>query len=179
MKINAGILLNILRVLTWAGFIGLCIKVCSLMISFGISIYLNPVASSNLYMGLDLSNLKNYDSTAYIMVVFCIIGIISLQTGMFWVLLIIFKHINLMSPFHERIRQLILSLSILSCMIGILSKITFGYTSRLMGQGMRFPNLFEHIGLGDAFIFFAGILFFISVLYQKGIELQNENDLTI
>jgi len=35
---------------------------------------------------------------------------------------------------------------------------------------MNFPNLIEHIGLGDAFLFFAGILFFISVLYKKGTE---------
>jgi hypothetical protein len=48
-----------------------------------------------------------------------------------------------------------------------------------MSQGLTFPRLFEHINSGDTFIFFAGILFFISILFKKGIELQTENDLTI
>lgn len=179
MTLKSNVVLKILKVLTWAGFIGLCVKAGSLMISYWVSMFRNPIGAKNLFMGLDLSQLKLHSNTEYSILVLCIISIFILQALMFFVLLQIFKNINLVSPFHETIGKLILKMSLLSFAIGLLSKLTIKFTDSYQSQGMNFLNLIEHIGLGDAFLFFAGILFFISVLYKKGIELQNENDLTI
>lgn len=179
MKVNSNFILKVLKVVTWAGFIGICIKAGSIIFSFWVSMYLNTIAAKNLYMGLDLSQLKDQSASEYSILVCCIILIMVLQAYMFFVLLQIFKHINLVSPFHEIIRKLILRLSLLSFGIGLLSKLTVGFSLRYMSQGLTFPHLSEHINSGDTFIFFAGILFFISILFAKGIELQTENDLTI
>ena len=97
----------------------------------------------------------------------------------FYVLLSIFKKINLVNPFDQLIGKLFSKLSLVSFAIGVLSKVTFELSSKYISQGMNFPNLIEHIIHGDAFLFFAGILFFVSMLYKRGIELQTENDLTI
>lgn len=179
MKLNSNVVLKVLKVLTGVGFIGICVKAGSLLISYSVSMFVNPIGAKNLYMGLDLSQLKEQSSWEYSILLCCIFLIIALQALLFFVLLQIFKHLNLVSPFHEKIRKLILSLSILSFGIGLLSKITVGFSIRFISQGMSFPHLFEHIDIGDSFIFFGGILFFISVLFKKGIELQNENELTI
>lgn len=179
MKLNSNVLLKVLKVITWVGFIGLCIKAGSLLISYLVSMYFNSNGAKNLYMDLNLSQLKEQSNLEYSILVCLLILIIALQAFMFFVLLQIFKHINLVSPFHEKIRKLILNLSILSFIIGLLSKLTVGFSSRYLSQGMNFPHLIEHIAIGDSFMFFAGILFFISVLFTKGIELQTENDLTI
>ena len=66
-----------------------------------------------------------------------------------------------------------------SLLIGIFSNITVNYSQKFTAMGIQLPNLTEHIGLGDAFLFFAGILYFISQLFAKGIELQKESGLTI
>lgn len=179
MKVNSNIILIILNVLTWIGFLGLCVKAGSIIYSFCVSIFYNPIGAKNLYAGLDLSQLMEQSKSEYGILVLCVIAIFILQTVMFFVLLQIFKNINLVSPFHEKIEKLILKLSLLSLGIGILSKLTLGFSSRYTNQGMEFPHLIEHIGLGDAFLLFAGMLFFISVLFKKGIELQNESELTI
>jgi hypothetical protein len=179
MILNSNIVLKILNILAWVGFLGLCVKAGSIIYSFCVSIFHNPIAATNLYWGLDLSQLKEYNNSEYTILVLCVIGIIILQTVMFFLLLQIFKNINLVSPFHEKIGKLILRLSLLAFGIGLLSKLTLRFSTQYTDQGMNFPHLIEHIGLGDAFVLFGGILFFISVLFKKGIELQNESDLTI
>lgn len=179
MTLNSNIVLKVLNVLTWIGFIGICIKAGSITYSFCLSIFYDPIVAKNLYRGLDLSQLMEHNKSEYAILVLCVIAIFILQTVMFFVLLQIFKNINLVSPFHEKIGKLILKLSFLSLGIGILSKLTMDFSSKYTNQGMEFPHLIEHIGLGDAFLLFAGMLFFISILFKKGIELQNESELTI
>ncbi len=70
-------------------------------------------------------------------------------------------------------------MSLFSLFIGVLSKIAVVFSEKFINQEINFPHLNEYIGLGDAFLFFAGILYFIHKLFTKGIELQNENELTI
>lgn len=179
MKLNSDLVLKILKILTWAGFLGLCVKAGSLLFSYCVSLFVNPNGAKNLYMGLDLSQLKEQSSSDYSILFFFTFLIVALQALMFFVLLRIFKHINVVSPFDEKIRTLILNLSVLTFGIGVLGKLTVGFSSRFINQGLSFPHLFEHIDMGDSFIFFSGIIFFISVLFKKGIELQTESELTI
>jgi hypothetical protein len=179
MTLNSNSILKVLKILTWAGFVGLCVKTGSLMISYWVSMFRNPIGAKNLFMGLDLSQLKSNSNTEYSILVLCIVLIIILKALIFFVLLRIFKNINLVSPFHKTIGKLILKMSLLSFAIGLLSKLTLKFANSYQSLGMNFQNLTEHIGLGDTFLFFAGILFFISVLYKRGIELQTENDLTV
>ena len=179
MTLKSNIILKVLNVFTWAGFIGLCVKAGALITSFGISMFINPSGSKNLYLGLDLSQLKEYSNYQYAYLVSSIISIFILQAIMFYVLLSIFKKINLVNPFDQLIGKLFSKLSLVSFAIGVLSKVTFELSSKYISQGMNFPNLIEHIIHGDAFLFFAGILLFVSMLYKRGIELQTENDLTI
>ena len=149
------------------------------MFSFLVSVLQNNEAAKNLYMGLNLAQLKERSNTAYAILVCCIFFIIALQAFMFFILLQIFKQINLGSPFNNKIKKLIFNLSMLVFAIGLLSKLTVKFSLKFISEGLSFPHLFELINIGDSFIFFGGILFFIAVLFKKGIEIQTENDLTI
>lgn len=179
MKLNSNSVLKILKVGTWIGFIGLCIKASSLLTSYLVSLFINSTASTNLYMGLDLSQLKEQSNTDYSILISCILLLFVLQAFLFFVLLQIFKYINIVSPFHDKIRKLFLNISGLSFAIGLVGKLTVEFSSRFISLGMSFPHLLEHIAIGDSFMFFGGFIFFISVLFKKGMELQTENDLTI
>ena len=59
------LILQVMNVLFWIVFIGLCIKTGALLISFSVSMFINPVAAKDLYMGLNLSALKQYDLYQY------------------------------------------------------------------------------------------------------------------
>jgi hypothetical protein len=86
--------------------------------------------------------------------------------------------LSLLKAYDETIAKLIKKMSIFSLLIGLLSNVTEGYVSKFIAMKIV-PNLIEHIGLGDAFLFFARILYFISLLFDKGIELQRESELTV
>ena len=179
MSVKSTYVLKFLNVISWIVFIGLCVKAGAIMYSYLVSMYLNEIGAKNLYLGLDLSQLKTTSNLQYSILVFCIISIILLQALLFYTVIQIFKKINFVSPFHETIGKLIKKMSVLSLIIGLLSKLIILLSEKYINLGMNFPHLIEFAGSGDAFLFFAGILYFISLLFAKGIELQNENDLTV
>jgi hypothetical protein len=53
MKTNQ--ILQILKVASWIMFIGLCIKTGAMIISFFVSLFINPEGAKDLYMGMNLS----------------------------------------------------------------------------------------------------------------------------
>jgi hypothetical protein len=65
MSINSKFIIKLLQVVTWMGFIGLCIKAGAILFSYLISMYRNPLAAKDLYLGLDLSQLKAYGNLEY------------------------------------------------------------------------------------------------------------------
>ncbi|WP_343694903.1 hypothetical protein [Flavobacterium sp.] len=179
MSTKSTYILKFLNVMSWIAFIGLCIKAGTLLTSYGISMFFNEVGAKNLQLGLDLSQLKAYDVVDYSIMVFSITIITILEALVFYSVIQIFLKINYVSPFHETIGKLIQKMSAFSFLVGIFSNVIANYTQKFTAIGIPLPNLTEHIGLGDAFLFFAGILYFISQLFAKGIELQKESELTI
>jgi Protein of unknown function (DUF2975) len=168
-----------LHVLSWIVFIGICIKAGTLLFSYLVSMFWNEQGAKNLYLGLDLSQLKMYSNTAYSIMAFFVLAIFVAEALLFYVVLQIFKKINFVNPFHETIGQLIKKMSVVALIIGLLSVFAVVYAKRHFSQGMQFPHLTTMIDQGEAFLFFAGILFFISVLFTRGVELQKENELTV
>ncbi|QSW88121.1 DUF2975 domain-containing protein [Flavobacterium endoglycinae] len=179
MSSKPNFILKLLNVISWIAFIGLCIKAGTLIVSYGVSMFIDEVGAKNLQLGLDLSHLKAYDVIDYSIMVFCLTVITIFEALVFYCVIQIFLKINFISPFHETIGKLIEKMSIFAFFAGILSNITSEYSAKFTTLGVQLPNLTEHIGLGSALLFFAGILYFISQLFAKGIELQKENDLTI
>lgn len=179
MSTKSAYILKLLNIVSWIAFIGLCVKAGSLLASYGVSMFISEVGAKNLPLGLDLSALKAYDQIDYSIMVFCLTAITIFEALIFYAVIQIFLKINFVSPFHETIGKLIQKMSGFSLIVGLLSNVTVSYSEKFTAMGIQLPNLMEHIGLGDAFLFFAGILYFISQLFAKAIELQKENELTI
>ncbi|WP_337966665.1 DUF2975 domain-containing protein [uncultured Flavobacterium sp.] len=179
MSTKSTIILKVLNVVSWIAFIGACIKAGSLLVSYFISMFYDEVGAKNLSLGLDLSQLKAYDQVDYSIMVFCIIVITVFEALIFYTLIQIFMKINMVSPFHETIGKLIERMSGFALLVGIFSEVVVSYSQKFTVLKINLPNLMEHIGLGSSFLFFAGILYFISQLFARGIELQKENELTI
>jgi hypothetical protein len=179
MKTKSMYILKYINVIAWMVFVGLCIKAGALLYSFWVSMHLNEIAAKNLYMGLNLSKLKEVNSVAYTTLVLSIVAIIIAQALLFYTVIQIFQKINFISPFHESISKLIKKMALYSLIIGLLSVFAMAYSEQFGDKGMYFPHLSEHIGQGSAFLFFGGILYFIFQLFLRGIALQQENELTI
>ena len=83
-------------------------------------------------------------------------------------------------PFNTELKQFIITQSYLALGIGVFSQMGIKYTMWLSQQGLNLPDVQAlHIAGADVWIFMAIILFIIAQVVKKGVEMQNENDLTI
>jgi Protein of unknown function (DUF2975) len=179
MAIKATPMLKFLYIIAWIVFIGLCVNTGSVLFSYIISMFFSPKAASNMLLGLDLSELRNQDKVHYSIVSIGIMIVLALKAWIFFVVIQIYRKINDTSPFNESVGKLFKRMGILSFICGLLSIELLMHAKGYATKGFTFPHLTDHIGDGTAFLFFAGILYFISLLYAKGIELQKENELTV
>lgn len=167
--------LDVLKVVTWIIFIGLCIRTGVMLISFLVSLFINHAGAKDLYMGMDLSQLLAASKVHYIAFGFLIIILSGLKAYLFFWVVKIFSRINIAQPFSEYTAKLISRISGIALQIGITSVIVNGYAKWLMKSQAHLA----YSGGETEFLFLAGILFVIAQIFNRGIELQRENELTI
>ncbi len=168
-------ILEVLKVVAWVIFIGLCIRTGAIIITAMVSLFVSPEGAKNLYSGLNLSGLMAYNQGYYLAMVSLIVFLSGLKAYLFYLVIIIMSKISISHPFSEQTTSLILKLSVVSLQIGILAVITSSYAKWLMKKSAQFS--FD--GGGTEFLFLAGILYVITQIFKRGIELQKEHELTI
>jgi hypothetical protein len=173
MKTNQ--IIDILKVVSWIIFIGLCIKTGAMLFSFLISLFVTSDAGRNLYMGLNLSELLSYSIRHYVVLGSLVIVLSGLKAYLFYYVVKIISGININHPFSKDVANLISKMSAIALQIGITAFITGSYAKWLL----KYTAHFTFDGGGTEYFYLAGILFVIAVIFNKGIELQTENELTI
>jgi hypothetical protein len=87
--------------------------------------------------------------------------------------------LNLVKPFDVEIAKLIEKISFEAFAIAIVSIVAHQYTKMLIQSGYEVSHVEKYWNDTAAFLMMAAIIFVISQIFKKGIELQNENDLTV
>ncbi len=166
---------KVLKGITPVIFIGLCIKTGSLLFSVAVSLFVNPEASRNLYMGLDLSDLMSFDQMHYIIMVVLLLVLSGLKAWMSLDLVRIMSDLNLEQPFSERVYRFILRIARTAGIAGGLALVAQKYTEWLTAQGVKIP-----LEWGAAeILLFAAVLMVIAQVFRRGIDLQQEQSLTV
>jgi hypothetical protein len=179
MKSTAGPVLKVIHIVSWIVFVGLCIRTGAILYSFFVSLFMNAAGAKNLYAGLDLSPLYHYDMVQYCLMVFLIAFTSALKAYVFYLVIRIFSKINFVNPFSETVARLISRIGYIALFIGLLSIGGMSWVNWLSGRGVAFPNLSHFIGAGVEHLLFAGVIVFISQVFNRGIEIQTENELTV
>lgn len=179
MKTKTDLILTAMKVIFWVVFIGLCIKTGALIISFIVSLAVNPEAANNLYYGLNLLDLQNANQRDYINIASLIIFISAIKTYLAFLVLKIFSKINFEKPFTDATTILITKISHIALGVGIVVIIAHNYGESLLQNGNTISNFQDYLGDSSEFLFLAGIIFIISLIFKKGIDLQTENELTV
>lgn len=168
-----------LHVIAWIVFIGLCIKAGAIIISFMVSLFVNPAASADLYLGMDLSGLMTADQGHYIGMVIAIILLAIAKAWIFYLMIKIFMKTNIMQPFTKPISNLISGISYLALSIGIFAVFIQMYSEWLVKSGLASVDWVNPTGNGGAFLLLAAVVFMIAEIYKKGVDIQLENELTV
>jgi hypothetical protein len=167
------------KCITWVAFIGLCIKAGALMFTFIMSVFWNPGASKDLYLGLDLSELQSLSTFYYITLVWFVVATSGLKAFLFYLAVQIFQKINFEQPFNESMATLVRNISFVALLTSSLIYFTNAYCQQLVENGADLTSLSPYLTGAPEFLFLAGIVFVISLVFRKGIEIQEENQLTV
>ncbi|AYA38560.1 DUF2975 domain-containing protein [Hymenobacter oligotrophus] len=175
MKTKSTLVLTIMHVVFWVLLIGLCVQTGSILISFFVSEFINPVGAQNLYMGLNLAALKNYAEVHYVGVVSFMVYFLAVKAYMAYLVIQIFRKIDFAAPFSSEIAALITKISHNALAAGVVAIVANNYTKWLLKSvSIDIPTW-----SGDEFLFLAGIIFIIAQVFQKGTDIQAENALTV
>lgn len=175
---NQDLVIKALHVACWIVFIGLCIESGTLIFNFTYAIY-KPIAAHNIYKGLDLSVLLQKNLAHFIGLMSFIVVISTLKAYLFYLVVKIFMKLNFVKPFSVEISKLIEMISIEVLSIAIVGAIAKQYTKKLVQSGYEISFVNEYWNDTGAFLMMAATIYVISQIFKKGIELQNENDLTV
>lgn len=182
IRITTPHILRFLEVFSWIIFIGLCIEAGGILFNTAYTLFINPQGAANFWEHANLEALYRFDRGhfAAMAIVMCIVAV--LKAVMFYSIVLYFKNkkINFASPFHPALKNFITNLAYASFAIGIFSLSGARYSEWLTLQGTVVDDLHKlHIGGFDVWLFMSVILFVISQLVKRGIEIQTENELTI
>jgi Protein of unknown function (DUF2975) len=169
---------KLLGVVAWIIFVGLCIDAGGLLVNFIFSLY-KPEFVHNLYQKLDLSALYERSKWAFFSMYSFILVIAILKAVLFYVVIMLISKLDLSKPFNSFASKQITQISYYTLSIGLLSYIAQQTAKNLMHHGFDTDNLNPFWTDSFAFILMAAIVYVIATIFQKGLEIQNENDLTV
>lgn len=182
LKIGSKQMLFVLRIISWIIFVGLCIEAGGILFNLLFTTFYNPIGATYFWNKLNFSSLFEYDKGHFIAVtsIMCIISI--LKAIMFYLILKIIenKKQTMAFPFNNTVRKIIVCIAFLAIGIGLFSNYGVGYTEWLANKNIKMPSitLLKFVG-ADVWYFMGVILFVIAYVFKKGIELQEESELTV
>lgn len=175
MKISTVSVLKILKLLALLASIGYAVEAGSIIISVVVSKF-NPEAAKNIYKGLDLYKLKEYSNSLYYQTASFIAAIAILKSTVWLMVTRMLSGLNIRNPFKPAMTKILEKISytlVTIWIIGFIANIQTRWIEKRTGyQPVQIISI-------DEFLFLAGLVYIISQVFKRGIEIQSENDLTI
>jgi Protein of unknown function (DUF2975) len=167
-----------LHIVAWLIFVGLCIEAGGLVVNFIFSIY-KPEFIPNLFQKLDLTEMYNRSQWAFFGMYSFILFIAVLKAYLFYIVVRLMHKINLSKPFNSFVSRQISLMSYYTFTIGILSYIARETANNLRHGGYIIDSLNQFWVDSQAFILMAAVIYVIATIFSKGVEIQNDNELTV
>ena len=158
--------------------IGLRIEAGALIVNFIFSIY-KPEFVQNLYQKMDLSEMYNRSKWAFFGIYSFILFISLLKSYLFYIVVMLMHKMDLSNPFSSFVSEQITKISYCTFSIGIISYIARQVAKNIQHHGYAIENLNQFWADSQAFILMAAVIYVIAAIFKKGVEIQNENDLTV
>jgi hypothetical protein len=182
LKISTKQILQILYILSWIIFIGVCIEAGGFIFNAFFALVLKSVGATHFWQQADLSGLFKYDH-GYFFVVTLIMSIVAVMRAWLFYLIVKILHdkkLDMAQPFNKEVGRFIFTISYLALLIGLFSWWGVKYARWLAGKGVEMPDIQDmRLGGADVWLFMSVILFVIAQIFKRGIEIQTENELTV
>lgn len=167
-----------LSIVAWIIFVGLCVEAGGLVVNFVFALY-KPEFVQNLYQKLDLSEMYSLSKWAFYSMYSFILVISILKAYLFYIVSMLVTSLDLSKPFNSFVSKQITQISYFTLSIGLLSYLARQTAENLQNRGFEIDQLTQFWVDSQAFILMAAIVYVIATIFKKGLEIQNENDLTV
>jgi len=167
-----------LYIVAWLIFVGLSIEAGGLIVNFFFSLY-NPEFVQNLYQKLDLTEMYKESKMAFFGIYSFILLISILKAILFYIVIRLMHKMDLTKPFNTFVSKQILQISYYTLSIGLFSYFARQATKSLIHYGFATDSLNQFWVDSQAFIVMGAVIYIIATIFKKGVDMQNENDLTV
>ena len=167
-----------LHIVAWVIFVGLSIDVGALIVNFIFSVY-KPEFVHNLYQKSDMSKMYNLSKWAFFSIYSFILAIAILKAHLFYMVIKLISKLDLAKPFNSYAARQISNISYYTLSIGLISYLARQTANNLSHRGFETENLNQFWADSQAYILMAAVIYVIATIFSKGVEIQNENDLTV
>lgn len=181
IKIGTKQIMNLLNILSWIIFVGLCIETGGIIFNTVYALY-KPIVAKHFWNAADLSALYAHDKGHFIVQTFLMAVVAVMKTLIFYLIIKLFyeKKFSMAKPFHPALTNMTFNIAYLCIGAGLFSMWGTNYAAWIKTQGVQMPDL-EYLRMGgaDVWLFMAVVLMVIGQVFKKGTELQTEIDLTV
>lgn len=167
-----------LYIIAWVIFVGLSIEAGAVIVNFFFSLY-KPEFVQNLYQKLDLTEMYKSSKWAFFGIYSFILIISILKACLFYIVINLMHKMDLARPFSTFVSKQISLLSYFTLSIGLISYIGRQLATNLTRYSFVPGNLNQFWEDSQAFILMGAVIYIIATIFKKGVEIQNENDLTV
>lgn len=182
IKITTKQMLTVLTVIAWVIFIGLCVEAGEIICNSIFALFVNPQNASFYWGGADLLPLYNQNNTNFVVIATYMSIIAVLKALMFYLIIKIAynKRIDVKQPFSSTLVRFVSNVAYLAVGVGIFSHMGAKYSYGLMSENMVMPDLEQlNYGGADVWLFMGVTLLVIAQIFKRGIEIQDEHELTV
>lgn len=168
-------ILVVLKVVAWIAMIGYAIKCGAIIISYLVSLK-NPIAANDLYEGLSYYDLHHQNFWSYTAVVSFVVVVLGIKVEV-WI-----QAINLLSdfkfeaPFQRKTIKVFEKIGYSLLTIAIVTIIGNSYIDWV---NRHYELNYQQFNSTEESLFAAGIVYILSQIFKRGVELQEENELTV
>lgn len=167
-----------LHIVAWVIFVGLCIEAGGLIVNFIFSLF-KPEFVQNLYQKLDLTEMYKESKWLFFGIYGFILSISILKANLFYIVIMLMHKMDLKNPFNTYVSNQILKIGYYTLSIGLFSFIARQIAKNLTHYGFATDSLNQFWVDSQAFIVMGAVVYIIATIFKKGVDIQNENELTI
>lgn len=167
-------ILKLMKIVAWIAFICFMVEGGAMITSFLVSC-INSEGAKKMYKGLNFYDLKQFSFWHYTVHIYFLILLSVLKAYVWFLVMKILSDINLTNPFKWEVANRLEKIGYVLFITWLVAVSNGAHTDWLQkATGVQYGN--EPMG---EYLFMAGLVFIISQVFKRGIEIQSENELTV
>ena len=177
MKTRTEIILVVLKVLAFMGFIKYSID-CGAQLTNFVASFINTDWAKRTYeINLEIFNIREKSIPYYSYAMCLTIAVSALKATIWYIVFALQTKLKLQSPFSREVQKKLEIIAYLLLAVWVVSSFFWETYTYYLKQDTGIQLTANNTG--DEYLFMAGIVYIISQIFKRGIEIEEENQLTV